>query len=245
MDTINRYLSETQKVLGEMSKRSIATLVSMLYETWKQHRQTFILGNGGSASTASHMANDLSKATIVPGKPRMRVIALSDNISLITAWANDASYEDVFKEQLENLLERGDLVIGISASGNSPNVLRAMEFARRHGAMTVAWTGLSGGKLKELVDHCVHAPTDDVGMIESIHLVLDHLVTGEVRERIMSDNTVLHWASAAPQQDETISWPRLSSSRQTPIIENRAGGNGNRTADKALKAAAGRKTTKF
>jgi D-sedoheptulose 7-phosphate isomerase len=186
MDSINKYLLETQKVLGEMSKRSIATLVFMLYETWRQRRQTFIMGNGGSASTASHMANDLSKATIVSGKPRMKVMALSDNISLITAWANDTSYEQVFKEQLENLLEKGDLVIGISASGNSPNVLRAMEFARRNEAVTAGWTGLSGGKLKELVDHCVHAPTDDVGMIESVHLVLDHLVTQELHRCIQT-----------------------------------------------------------
>jgi len=192
MDSINIYLVEMQRILAEQSLKSIARTVSFLYEAWKQRKQVFILGNGGSASTASHMANDLSKATIVPGKPRMRAIALTDNISVITAWANDSSYESVFSEQLENLLESGDIVIGISASGNSPNVLRAMEFARQHGAITVGWTGACGGRLKEIVDHCVLAPTDDIGMIESVHLVLDHLVTRELYQRIKADTLV--WA---------------------------------------------------
>jgi D-sedoheptulose 7-phosphate isomerase len=123
----------------------------------------------------------------VPGQPRMRVIALTDNVSVITAWANDESYDCVFKEQLENLLNAGDLVLAISASGNSPNVLRAVEFARERGAVTIAWTGRSGGCLKDIVDHCVHAPTDDVGMIENAHLVFDHLVTRVVTEGIRGE----------------------------------------------------------
>jgi D-sedoheptulose 7-phosphate isomerase len=132
------------------------------------------------------MANDFSKATIVPGMPRMKVIALTDNVALMTAWANDSSYDEIFKEQLESLLESGDAVIGISASGNSPNVLRAMEFARQRQAVTIGWTGQSGGRLKALVDLCVHAPTEDVGMIESVHLVLDHLVTRSLLQRIQA-----------------------------------------------------------
>ncbi len=180
MGSINSYLGEIQRVVSEIPEKPIAGVVTLLFQAWQQGKQVFILGNGGSASTASHMVNDLSKATITPGKPRMKVIALTDNVSLITAWANDSSYEDIFKEQLENLLVSGDTVIGISASGSSPNVLRAMEFARRKGAVTIAWTGLSGGRLKEIVDHCVHVPTDDVGMIESAHLILDHLITREL-----------------------------------------------------------------
>ncbi len=184
MDFIDGYLRETQRVLAEMPNVAIIQVVGHLFEAWKHGRQVFIFGNGGSASTASHMANDLSKATIVSGKQRMRVISLTDNISIITAWANDSSYEWIFKEQLENLLEGGDLVIGISASGNSPNVLRAMEFAMDQGAVTIGWTGRSGGRLKNMVDLCVHSPTDDMGMIESTHLVLDHLVTGALRTSI-------------------------------------------------------------
>ena len=186
MNSISQYLLETQRSLAQISEKSIADVVSRLYEAWKQRKQVFILGNGGSASTASHMANDLAKATIVPGNPRVKAIALTDNISIITAWANDSSFESIFREQLENLLQPGDLVIGISASGNSPNVLRAMEFSKQQGAVTIGWTGRSGGALGNVVDLCVHCPTDDIGMIESLHLVLDHLVTRELHRCIQA-----------------------------------------------------------
>jgi D-sedoheptulose 7-phosphate isomerase len=186
IESIDEYVLETQRVLAEVSRESIVMTVSLLYRAWEQRKQVFLLGNGGSASTASHMANDLSKATIVPGAPRMKVIALTDNVSLITAWANDTSYDAVFKEQLENLLEAGDTVLGISGSGNSPNVLRAMEFARKQGAFTIGWTGLSGGQLKDVAELCVHVPTEDMGMIESVHLVLDHLVTKQLYQSIQA-----------------------------------------------------------
>lgn len=186
IESIDEYILETQRVLAEISRESIAMTVSRLFRAWEQRKQVFLLGNGGSASTASHMANDLSKATIVPGAPRMKVIALTDNVSIITAWANDTSFDSVFKEQLENLLEAGDTVLGISGSGNSPNVLRAMEFAREQGAFTIGWTGLAGGRLKDVVELCVHAPTEDMGTIESVHLVLDHLVTKQVHQRIQA-----------------------------------------------------------
>jgi D-sedoheptulose 7-phosphate isomerase len=182
--TVDAYLDETGRVLAETSSESIVMMVTLLYQAWEDRKQVFILGNGGSASTASHVVNDLSKATIVPGLPRMKVFGLADNVALMTAWANDTSYDAMFKEQLENLLEIGDVVIGISASGNSPNVLRAMEYSRKRGAVTVAWTGLSGGKLKDVVEHCLHVPTEDVGMIESVHLVVDHAVTRLLHGRI-------------------------------------------------------------
>jgi D-sedoheptulose 7-phosphate isomerase len=189
MNTISNYLTEIQDVLARIQESSIEENIALLYEAWRRRRQIFIIGNGGSAATASHMANDLSKGTMAPGKPRMRAIALTDNVSLISAWANDTSYENIFKEQLENLLERVDVVLGISASGNSPNILRAMEFARQQGSVTIGWTGGNGGSLKGMVDLAVLVPTDDVGMIESCHLVLDHLVTSELRRRIHADNT--------------------------------------------------------
>jgi D-sedoheptulose 7-phosphate isomerase len=105
----------------------------------------------------------------------------------MTAWGNDESYDCIFKEQLENLLDAGDVVVAISASGNSPNVLRAVEFARARGAVTVGWTGRKGGKLKDAVDHCLHAPTDDIGIIESVHLVVDHLITRLLYRRIAAE----------------------------------------------------------
>ena len=190
MNSIRKYLLETQNTIESLNVESISTMVSVLFEAWKRQRQIFIMGNGGSASTASHLANDLSKATIVEGMKRMRVIALTDSISLITAWANDSCYDCVFKEQLENLLEKEDVVIGISASGNSANILEAVKFARETGATTIGWTGQSGGKLNGMVDYCVQAPTDDVGMIESLHLVLDHLVSIEIRTRIQAQRSL-------------------------------------------------------
>jgi D-sedoheptulose 7-phosphate isomerase len=200
IEAISDYLQQVERVLAATVREPLATTAALLYDAWARRAQVFVLGNGGSASTASHIANDLSKATVVPGAARMRVIALTDNVALLTAWANDASYDCVFKEQLENLLNPGDTVLGISASGNSPNVLRAIEFARAGGAVTIAWTGSSGGRLKDIVDHCVHVPTEDVGMIENVHLVFDHLVTGLVAARIR------HEAGAAPalRRDATV-----------------------------------------
>jgi len=186
--SITNYLNDTAHLLGSISTDSILMTVSHLYEAWAHRNQVFLFGNGGSASTASHMANDLSKATIVQGQPRMRVLSLTDNVSMITAWANDTSYDGVFKEQLANLLTPGDTVLAISASGHSRNVLSAVDFARQNGAVTIGWTGQSGGKLKEMVNHCLQVPTDDVGMIESIHLVLDHLVANELYARIKADS---------------------------------------------------------
>jgi D-sedoheptulose 7-phosphate isomerase len=181
------YLAATATAVTGLSTAEIEGTVAALYHAWEERKQIFVLGNGGSASTASHMGNDLSKATIVEGMPRVRVISIADNVALMTAWGNDVSYDCIFKEQLENLLEPGDVVVAISASGNSPNVLRAVEFARERGAVTVGWTGKHGGKLKDAVDSCLHAPTDDIGMIESVHLVVDHLVTRLLYRRIAAE----------------------------------------------------------
>lgn len=185
MNSIHRYLENARKILDSLEADQVVRTVSMLFDAWCKQKKIFIMGNGGSASTASHMANDLSKATIVSGKPRMRVFSLTDSISLITAWANDTSYDQIFSAQLENVMNEGDVIIGISASGNSPNILRAFEYAKQQGNPTIGWSGLSGGKLKDLVDHCLHVPSEDVGMIEGIHLILDHVVTEELRRKIM------------------------------------------------------------
>ena len=190
MNSIRQYFQEFQDVVERTPTEPIEHVIELLYTTWKHRKRVYILGNGGSASTATHMANDLAKATIVFGKPRMKVIALTECISLITAWANDSSYECIFKEQLENLLDEGDLVIGISASGNSPNVLRAMEYSKKMRAVTIGLTGLSGGKLRMIADHCVQSPTDDVGMIEGAHMVIEHLISKELSGLIQREKLI-------------------------------------------------------
>lgn len=181
---IDAYMRVVQDALAGVSRAAVVSAIARLYQAWEQRKQVFVLGNGGSASTASHVANDLSKATIVAGAHRMRVIALTDNVGLLSAWANDASFETIFKEQLENLLDAGDTVIGISTSGNSANVVRALAFARERGAFTIGWTGRAGGRLAAVSDLCVHVPSEDAGIIESVHLVLVHLLTSELARRL-------------------------------------------------------------
>jgi D-sedoheptulose 7-phosphate isomerase len=142
------------------------------------------LGNGGSASTASHFACDLAKGTITPDRPRFRVVALTDNLPLMTAWSNDVAYEDVFAEQLAGLMGRGDVVVAFSGSGNSANVLRAVALARRMGGITVGFSGFAGGRLSTLVDVPVVVPCDCMEQIEDVHLTLCHLICTVLRERM-------------------------------------------------------------
>jgi D-sedoheptulose 7-phosphate isomerase len=142
----------------------------------------FIIGNGGSASTASHMAVDLAKGTQVKGYPSLRVISLTDNVGMITAWANDLAYEEVFTEQLKNLLSYKDVLIAISASGNSPNILSAVRYAKSRGAATVGFIGFGGGKLKDLVDVDITVSSHNYGVVEDFHLTLNHIISQFIKQ---------------------------------------------------------------
>ncbi len=180
---ITQYLFDVQTVLGQIAAAELEPIVHALHLARLEGRIVFLLGNGGSAATASHWANDLCKATIAPGVPRLRAIALTDNVPLITAWGNDTAYENIFSEQLANLLRQGDIVIGISGSGNSPNVLNAMRYARGLGAQTIGITGFQGGYLKDLVDLCYVVPSNSMAQIEDIHMVLTHAISSTLRKR--------------------------------------------------------------
>ncbi len=182
MDPIERYLNEVVEMIRGLPRKDIRRVVEAVREAREQNRQLFLLGNGGSAATASHMACDLAKTSSMPGVRRIRAIALTDNVPLITAWGNDASYENVFAEQLANLVQPGDLVIALSGSGNSPNVLRAVKVAKDVGARTVGLTGHPGGKLKGMVDISVVVPSRRIEQAEDAHLILDHLVSVALRE---------------------------------------------------------------
>lgn len=188
MDLVQGYLTELADVVNKMPRDRIWDVIQVLMDAWRRGSNVFLLGNGGSAATASHMANDLNKGTLVPGQPRFKALALTDNIPLMTAWGNDAAYEDIFAEQMLNFLEPGDVVLGISTSGNSANVLRAMEVAREHGAVTVGFTGRSGGRLGPLVDHCIYVPSDDIGQQEDAHMILDHLIAKTLRQLIEAES---------------------------------------------------------
>ena len=182
MERIQKYLSHLQGVLERLSLPDVRKSIDLVMEAYHADQQIFVVGNGGSASTASHIACDLGKGTSVIGEKRFRVISLTDNVATMTAWSNDVCYEDVFVEQLKNLVNPSDLVIGISASGNSENVLRASRHANAVGCKTVGWTGFGGGKLAGITDVSVVADSHEYGPVEDVHLVLNHILHAWIRE---------------------------------------------------------------
>ena len=181
-DLIRSYIEQVCAQLNRLSTGDVERAIELLLEACRTGHTVYIMGNGGSAATASHMANDLSKGTMVPGAPRFRAISLADNVPLITAWANDAEYACVFAEQLDPLIREGDVVVGISGSGNSENVLRAVRLAKARGAKAIGFTGASGGKLAYLVDVNVLANGAPMEMAEDVHMLLDHLICTTIRE---------------------------------------------------------------
>ena len=184
---IDGYLVELEAVIRAISRADVEAVAAALLQNWREHRQVFIIGNGGSAATASHMANDLCKFTIVEGQPRFRAMALTDNVPLLTAVGNDLSYADVFVEPLRNWLQPGDLVIGISASGNSTNVLKAATYAKAQGARVVGFCGAPGGQLAQLADLKVIIPSPHIGHQEDGHMILDHVISLALREAIRAE----------------------------------------------------------
>ncbi len=187
MDPVDEYLTLLAGTLGKISRQQVWSAIEVLFEAWHSKKHVYIIGNGGSAATASHMANDLNKFTIVEGMPRFKAVSLSDNIPLMTAWANDSSYESIFSEQLLNLVESGDVVVAISTSGNSPNILQALKVARQKQATTIGFTGDDGGMLKDLVDHCVFIPDAYIGRQEDGHMILDHMIASLLRKLITGE----------------------------------------------------------
>lgn len=175
------YLNTLKTVLDRCPLEVLDRLVGVLETAHREGRQIFIIGNGGSAATASHMMNDLCKGTLghkgdAPW-PRFKVIALTDNVSLMTAWANDTDFNHIFSEPLKNFAQNGDVLIAISASGNSPNVIAAVEVARQRGLTVLGLTGFGGGKLAQMADVAFVVPSDEYGPVEDLHMILDHIIT--------------------------------------------------------------------
>jgi D-sedoheptulose 7-phosphate isomerase len=181
-DLIQDYIANLHYTLARLPLAQIEHVIEMLIEAQWSGRTVYIFGNGGSAATASHFACDLSKGTIIEGLPRFRVVSLTDNVGLISAWANDTDYENIFVEQLRGLVKPNDVVIGISGSGRSPNVLNAISLARKVGAKTIGFTGFEGGLLADMVDVPVVVPSDNMQRVEDAHLVLEHLICSTIRE---------------------------------------------------------------
>ncbi|MEE8413314.1 MAG: SIS domain-containing protein [Dehalococcoidales bacterium] len=179
------YLKETKELLESIEEdliNRVEKLASILAEARKNKKMIFTMGNGGSATTASHFAEDLAKGTITEGLPRFRVFGLTDSIPSMLAWANDSCYEDIFIEQLKNLMEPGDIVIGISGSGNSMNVIRAIEYANDNGGVTVGISGYDGGKLLKSARENIHVPSFDMQKVEDIHLLVLHMLFRLLRD---------------------------------------------------------------
>jgi D-sedoheptulose 7-phosphate isomerase len=149
--------------------------MQLMEQTYLQQKTVFVCGNGGSAGTANHMVNDLSKGCSVEGRKRLRALGLADNMSLLTSYANDCGYETVFEEQMKNLWQTGDLLIAISCSGNSPNVCKAAEYARANGGKVIGLIGFSGGKLLQLSDVPLHFKSFNYGACEDAQLMFSHL----------------------------------------------------------------------
>ncbi len=180
---IDAYLMELCRGVGALDINAIQAVVDEIMRAWRDGCTIFIVGNGGSAALASHMATDLSKIT-VPGQRRFRVQALTDNQSLMTAWGNDTAYENIFSEQLINACRLGDLLVAISCSGNSPNVVKAARVARDLGARVVAFTGNTACRLHELSDVSVLAPVSFIGMQEDIHVILNHMIASVLVKKL-------------------------------------------------------------
>jgi len=169
----------------------IEQVADILVDSYDAGRTVYLFGNGGSAALASHFACDLGKGTRNGSQKRFRALSLTDSIPLMTAWANDSGYEDVFAEQLQNLVQEDDVALAISGSGNSPNVLRALTVARQAGATTIGLTGYQGGKMKPLCDVCIVVPSDNMQIIEDLHLCVAHALFTTIKSRICRSAGVL------------------------------------------------------
>lgn len=189
------YIYEVKRCLDALDRDKVELAVDMIIEAYKNDRKVFILGNGGSASTASHMSTDLGKGTLRRAydntERRLKVISLTDNVATITAFANDLAYEDIFIQQLRNLVETDDLVIALSGSGNSPNVVKAVKYAKSCGAKTIGLLGFkNGGKLGKMVDCAIIVDSTEYGPIEDVQLVLNHLMASWIaRVKHIHDKT--------------------------------------------------------
>jgi len=187
--TAGSYFDDLRRTTERISAVVVEHIASVLLNAYYHDRTIFLFGNGGSAALASHLACDLGKGTVNGSSKRFRVLALTDNVPLMTAWANDTDYESVFAGQLANFVRRDDVAFAISGSGNSNNVLRALRVAREAGAITVGLSGFQGGKMKDLCDVCMIVPSDNMQIIEDLHLCISHALFTVIRTKL-SESTL-------------------------------------------------------
>ena len=186
-----QYLSETLPLFKEYETEDFTKSMDLLVSAYQRGSTVFVCGNGGSAGTAGHMVNDLSKGTCVEGKRRLRVIGLADNMSLLTSYGNDNGYENIFIEQMKNLWQPGDVLIAISASGNSENVVRAVDYARKNQGSVIGLVGFSGGKLKAGSTVSIHFKSYNYGSVEDAQLMFSHLSSQYLFKHIQANGPLI------------------------------------------------------
>lgn len=180
--SIKMYLNVLKQKIDGLDMQEVQTVIEKLIEVYQRDGFVYIFGNGGSAATASHFVNDFNKGVSENLQKKFRFCCLNDNVSSIMAIANDISYNDIFKFQLENYLTRKDLVIGISGSGNSKNVVSAIQYANSVGVETVGLVGYDGGKLKNLAKYCIHVAANDMQKVEDIHMIIEHVMMSIIKK---------------------------------------------------------------
>jgi D-sedoheptulose 7-phosphate isomerase len=181
---VTTHLGQLRDLLSQVPTDRLSAAIDLLLEARHLSRRVYVMGNGGSASTAAHVVCDFQKTAAIPGQTPLRAIALTDNAALMTAWANDSAYEHVFAGQIMALAEAGDVVLAISASGNSPNIVSGLVAATQKGARTIALVGFDGGAAGQIADVTVHIPCHDYGLVEDVHSALGHAMTSAIRQAV-------------------------------------------------------------
>jgi len=194
------FVEQSQRTIARLDQSALVAMIECLMGVWRRRGTVYVMGNGGSASTASHFAADLAKYTIVAGKPRFKVLGLTDNLPLVSSWTNDGGFNSIFAEQMAAWLEPGDALVGFSVHGGSgsgdagpwsQNLVRAMQAAKDAGASVIAFSGFEGGAMAQMADHCITVPVlaEQLGtpIVESVHVLLHHLVVHSLRVEIEHD----------------------------------------------------------
>ncbi|MCD8279932.1 SIS domain-containing protein [Enterocloster citroniae] len=181
-DKITDYIGKEVTLLNEVNRCAIEATINAVLEAYEAESAIYVFGNGGSASTASHMANDFNKGISEYTEKKFRICCLNDNVATLMSIANDISYEEVFSFQLKNKMKPGDIAIGISGSGNSENVIRALKYAKSVGMKTIGWVGFDGGAISQIADIVFHVPIHDMQIVEDIHLILNHLIMSVIMQ---------------------------------------------------------------
>jgi len=178
------YLEALKALIDRVDLSGLNAAAELVYRAWRDRRRVYVIGNGGSAATASHIAGDLLKTAAVEGQPRLAAMCLADNVAIVTAVGNDLSFQECYRYPLETYAREGDVLIAISSSGNSENIVRACEWAQQHGIVTIGISGFSGGRLKDHCDVHINFPSDNYGLIEDLQLAVGHMLAQSLRCRI-------------------------------------------------------------